>query len=75
MTSYDDSFLISYWSASVTALSSDWLKGVMNILARDIDTPGESVTRPGQLRQDGGQTEHFYTQQVPWRYFRLQSGI
>ena len=40
MTSYDDSFLISYWSASVTALSSDWLKGVMNILAPDIDTPG-----------------------------------
>ena len=39
MTSYDDSFLVSYWSAAVTTLSSDLLKGVMNILARDIDTP------------------------------------
>ena len=45
MTSYDDSFPMSYWSAAVTALASDWRKGVMNILVRAIDTQSPSPSR------------------------------
>ena len=49
----------------VTTLSSDWLRGVINILARDNDTP--RARHPAQtIKTRQGSNKTFYEAQVPF---------